>query len=239
MSAGFRPTARSRNMPRTSGTCRCAQPGEDAMSGGVAGRPGTSSPPSSRPGTATPSRVLGPHDAGRRASVDPGLRARCRQSSAVGARRRDRLAQLAGAMHPDGFFEGFVHRPYAAAFAYRLQPRNAGGAWRFRRSLRLRAGARPDWTTISCVEGTHRRLYERLGAHLIEHEGVAGVHFAVWAPQCAACLRGRRFQCLGRPPAPDAQARRQRPLGNLRPLRSARAPSTNTSSSARTERCCR
>ena len=31
-------------------------------------------------------------------------------------------------------------------------------------------------------EGTHRRLWEALGAHPITHEGVEGVHFAVWAP---------------------------------------------------------
>lgn len=32
------------------------------------------------------------------------------------------------------------------------------------------------------AEGTHFRLFDKLGAHLIEHEGAAGVHFAVWAP---------------------------------------------------------
>jgi 1,4-alpha-glucan branching enzyme len=32
------------------------------------------------------------------------------------------------------------------------------------------------------AEGTHYRPYEKLGAHLIDHEGVAGVNFAVWAP---------------------------------------------------------
>jgi 1,4-alpha-glucan branching enzyme len=31
-------------------------------------------------------------------------------------------------------------------------------------------------------EGTHYRNYEKLGAHLVTHQGVAGVHFAVWAP---------------------------------------------------------
>ncbi len=31
-------------------------------------------------------------------------------------------------------------------------------------------------------EGTHRRLWMALGAHEVTHEGVAGVHFAVWAP---------------------------------------------------------
>ena len=31
-------------------------------------------------------------------------------------------------------------------------------------------------------EGTHERLWEVLGAHPRQHEGVAGVAFAVWAP---------------------------------------------------------
>jgi len=31
-------------------------------------------------------------------------------------------------------------------------------------------------------EGTHLHIYERLGAHLAELNGVKGVHFAVWAP---------------------------------------------------------
>src|SRR6202000_881660 len=32
------------------------------------------------------------------------------------------------------------------------------------------------------AEGTHFRLYDKLGAHLIRHEGADGVHFAGWAP---------------------------------------------------------
>ena len=32
------------------------------------------------------------------------------------------------------------------------------------------------------AEGTHERLYDRLGAHPMRHQGVDGVHFAVWAP---------------------------------------------------------
>ncbi|WP_294357730.1 alpha-amylase family glycosyl hydrolase, partial [uncultured Sphingomonas sp.] len=32
------------------------------------------------------------------------------------------------------------------------------------------------------VEGRHRRLYDKLGAHMIQHEGADGIHFAVWAP---------------------------------------------------------
>jgi 1,4-alpha-glucan branching enzyme len=32
------------------------------------------------------------------------------------------------------------------------------------------------------AEGTHDRVYEKLGAHLTTQDGVPGVHFAVWAP---------------------------------------------------------
>ncbi|MDO5639891.1 MAG: 1,4-alpha-glucan branching protein GlgB [Neisseria sp.] len=34
-------------------------------------------------------------------------------------------------------------------------------------------------------EGKHLRPYETLGAHLVEHDGAKGVHFAVWAPNAA------------------------------------------------------
>jgi 1,4-alpha-glucan branching enzyme len=40
-------------------------------------------------------------------------------------------------------------------------------------------------------EGTHLRLFDKLGAHLIAHEGAHGVHFAVWAPNA------RRVALLG------------------------------------------
>jgi 1,4-alpha-glucan branching enzyme len=32
------------------------------------------------------------------------------------------------------------------------------------------------------AQGAHFRLFDKLGAHLLEHEGAAGVHFGVWAP---------------------------------------------------------
>ena len=34
-------------------------------------------------------------------------------------------------------------------------------------------------------EGNHFRLYDKLGAHLVEHNGVKGTIFAVWAPNAA------------------------------------------------------
>ena len=35
-------------------------------------------------------------------------------------------------------------------------------------------------------EGRHFRLAEKLGAHVIEHDGVRGTFFAVWAPDADA-----------------------------------------------------
>src|SRR5260221_11412064 len=31
-------------------------------------------------------------------------------------------------------------------------------------------------------EGNHYRIYEKLGAHVIDEDGTTGTHFAVWAP---------------------------------------------------------
>ncbi len=36
------------------------------------------------------------------------------------------------------------------------------------------------------AEGNHERIYEKLGAHLTEVDGVEGIHFAVWAPNAKA-----------------------------------------------------
>lgn len=36
------------------------------------------------------------------------------------------------------------------------------------------------------AQGTHERIYEKLGAQLVKRDGVSGVHFAVWAPNAEA-----------------------------------------------------
>jgi len=43
-----------------------------------------------------------------------------------------------------------------------------------------------DFDVYLWSEGTHYRAYEKLGAHLTERHGVAGTHFAVWAPDAGA-----------------------------------------------------
>ena len=80
----------------------------------------------------------------------------------------------------DGFFEALI-AARVAPLRYRLRAANAGGSWEFDDPYTFAPvlGATDDHLL---VEGTHRKLYERLGAQLMAHEGVHGVHFAVWAP---------------------------------------------------------
>src|SRR5690349_16203768 len=39
-----------------------------------------------------------------------------------------------------------------------------------------------DFDVYLWSEGSHYRAYEKLGAHVMERDGVAGTQFAVWAP---------------------------------------------------------
>jgi 1,4-alpha-glucan branching enzyme len=81
----------------------------------------------------------------------------------------------------DGFFEGFLPGE-ENLFAYRLRAGNAGGSWEFSDPYAFGPVLGPLDDHL-LVEGTHRQLYERLGAHPMTHEGSDGVLFAVWAPQ--------------------------------------------------------
>jgi 1,4-alpha-glucan branching enzyme len=80
-----------------------------------------------------------------------------------------------------GLFAGVV-KGVTPPFAYRLRFHFADGAtWEHDDAYRF-------WPTLGDVdlhlfnEGTHHRLWDKLGAHLTTHDGVRGVSFAVWAP---------------------------------------------------------
>jgi len=80
----------------------------------------------------------------------------------------------------EGLFEALVP-DCRERFAYSLHAANADGQWDLHDPYAFGPVLGPIDDYL-LVEGTHRALYERLGAHLMQHEGVAGVHFAVWAP---------------------------------------------------------
>lgn len=57
-------------------------------------------------------------------------------------------------------------------------------------------------------EGRHEQIYEKLGAHVITHQGVKGVAFAVWAPNA------ERVSVVGDFNAWDGTQHPMRPLGD-------------------------
>jgi len=77
----------------------------------------------------------------------------------------------------DGVFVGDLGRRRR----YRLSATDGTRRWEFEDPYRFGPvlGAL-DLHLIA--EGTHRRLWQALGAHPMVHEGTDGVHFAVWAP---------------------------------------------------------
>jgi 1,4-alpha-glucan branching enzyme len=128
-----------------------------------------------------PFGVLGPHETADglvvRAFV-PGA-----ETLEVLPQGSDRPLATLRRVHDAGFFEGPIVQQ-RRGFAYRLRAANAGGSWEFEDPYRF-GPVLGELDSYLMREGTHRRLYEKLGAHLIEHEGSAGAHFAVWAPSAS------------------------------------------------------
>jgi 1,4-alpha-glucan branching enzyme len=107
------------------------------------------------------------------------------QALAVSVIRGDRLYPM-HRVHLDGLFEAIFHGE-TEFFRYRFSitlPSSTGDP---ERSYEIEDPYRfpPVLTEFDLHlfgEGTHYRLYEKLGARLIEHDGTRGVCFAVWAP---------------------------------------------------------
>ncbi len=86
-------------------------------------------------------------------------------------------------IHPEGFFSGFVPERNER-FPYRLAMSAGEFAWEVEDPYRF-PPILGELDEYLLGEGRHLRLYERLGAHLANIEGVNGVSFAVWAPNAA------------------------------------------------------
>jgi len=123
-----------------------------------------------------PFSVLGVHEA------DGRLAARCFVPHAEFVTAFTLQGKKAGELsrvHDAGFFEGKLTIRKRQPLKYLA--RNAGGEWQLTDpySFGPVLGPMDDYFI---AEGSHLRLFDKLGAHLISHEGALGVHFAVWAP---------------------------------------------------------
>jgi 1,4-alpha-glucan branching enzyme len=81
--------------------------------------------------------------------------------------------------HEEGFFEGRVDIDHRQPI--RFHASNEGGSWDVwdPYSFGPVLGPMDDYYI---AEGTHLRLFDKLGSHAMTFEGVPGTHFAVWAP---------------------------------------------------------
>ena len=79
-----------------------------------------------------------------------------------------------------GLFAGLIDGA-ALPFAYRLRGMAEGQSWDFDDPYRF-GPVIGELDEHLFSEGTHVALYDMLGAHCRTHEGVPGVHFALWAP---------------------------------------------------------
>jgi 1,4-alpha-glucan branching enzyme len=84
--------------------------------------------------------------------------------------------------HGGGFYEGIVAIDHRQPMSFRAS--NAGGSWDVADpySFGPVLGPMDDYYI---GEGSHLRLFDKLGAHAMAFEGVAGTHFAVWAPNAS------------------------------------------------------
>ncbi len=129
-----------------------------------------------------PFSVLGPH-----ATPDDELEIRAFLPQAgrvevVDAASGATLADLPR-VQSDGFFNGTVlgrKRP----FPYRLRLTVGEYVWEVEDPYRF-GPVLGDIDIYLISEGRHLRLYEKLGAHPVVMDGVAGIAFAVWAPSAA------------------------------------------------------
>ena len=126
-----------------------------------------------------PFALLGPHRNERLKSFDirsfqPGAGRLWVIDSATG----EIVTELAR-VHPAGFFSGSTGR--AQPFAYRLRREDGGPVTEIDDPYRF-PSLLGELDLHLLGEGKDLRIYDHLGAHPREIEGVAGVAFAVWAP---------------------------------------------------------
>ena len=164
-----------------------------------------------------PFSVLGPHVEGDHVVIRTILPAA--ESVAVVRHGAPELAMVR--RHDAGIFEATAAAGDGVP-DYRLRVTYPGGVtaeiddpYRYGRVI-------TDYDLYLFGEGTHTRIYDRLGAHPLRVGDADGVHFAVWAPNAHRVSVVGDLNAWDGRGAPDAVARRQRRVGDLHPGGAAR-----------------
>ena len=123
-----------------------------------------------------PFAYLGPHRLGKRTWVLRVFRPGVDAMTMLPGHKRLRPVSLQA--ETDGLFAA---RLRAEPGAYRLRVSNAADIWEEEDPFRF-GPVLGEMDRYLLSEGTHLELWKALGAHLLVREGVAGTHFAVWAP---------------------------------------------------------
>src|SRR5262249_29150107 len=128
-----------------------------------------------------PFALLGLHER-ERPGTAPAVRAFVPGADGVAVIDRDSGAELTqlARVHEDGLFAGEVPGR-GGRFVYKLRIRRDRHTHDIEDPYRFGLVLQPVDVHLLC-EGTHLNAYRVLGAHCRTMEGVAGVSFAVWAP---------------------------------------------------------
>ena len=89
---------------------------------------------------------------------------------------------IAERVHDAGFFEAVLPDAGALHPTYRLRSRDAAGTTRETADPYSFGPLLGELDLHLFTEGNHHRIYDKLGAHLREVNGVKGCSFSVWAP---------------------------------------------------------
>ena len=126
-----------------------------------------------------PFSVLGAHPSG----ADTIIRAFVPGAEAVVAMDSEsasKLLELEPIRGADGVFVGKL-LGQTPGFAYRLRAKRGSEIWEIDDPYRF-GPVLGELDEHFLAEGSHRKLWHALGAHVMKHQGVKGTHFAVWAP---------------------------------------------------------
>ncbi|HEY9647610.1 MAG TPA: alpha-amylase family glycosyl hydrolase, partial [Chroococcidiopsis sp.] len=154
-----------------------------------------------------PFEVLGPHKVEQDGKTKWVVRAYLPGADAVWVvRPEERQEYQMQAVHNPHFFECTLDVEDLSNYQLRLKEgeheRVIYDPYAFRSPLVT------DFDVHLFAEGNHHRIYEKLGAHLTEVNGVKGVYFAVWAPNA------RNVSLLGDFNLWDGRQHQMRKIGN-------------------------